>query len=68
LNENRERRYGPAMLYPLDLISSPKDYVEILAGIIPTCAGFFGIEKYFGLTTGIIGIINNVGGLAACSN
>jgi len=37
------------MSYHLDLISSPKDNVEILDGIIP-------IEKYFGLNTGIIGI------------
>ena len=37
------------MQYRLDLISSPKDYVEILDGIMP-------IEKGIGLFDGIIGI------------
>ena len=40
------------MQYRLDLIRSPKDYVEILDGIMP-------IEKGIGLFDGIIGIKNN---------
>ena len=39
----------PCVLYHLDLISSPKDYVEILDDIMP-------IEKGIGLFDGIIGI------------